>query len=108
MDIRSVKYTSSDGNIFTPVNSSTSVENETLTLSFGEPIPVGEGSLEFHFIGELKDKMKGFYRSKYVRWETLGALPYIVSFSEYGYTKSVVSVRFFLIFSGFHMCVVIM
>jgi len=67
LDIKSVKYTSKDGNIFTPLNSSTSVENETLTLSFGEPIPVGEGSLEFHFNGELKDKMKGFYRSKYVR-----------------------------------------
>jgi puromycin-sensitive aminopeptidase len=67
LDIRSVKYTSSDGNIFRPLNSSISVENETLTLSFGEPIPVGEGSLEFHFTGELKDKMKGFYRSKYVR-----------------------------------------
>jgi puromycin-sensitive aminopeptidase len=67
LDIRSVKYTSSDGNIFTPLNSSTSVENETLTLLFGEPIPIGEGSFEFHFTGELKDKMKGFYRSKYVR-----------------------------------------
>jgi puromycin-sensitive aminopeptidase len=67
LDIRSVKYTSSDGNILSPLNSSTSVEDETLILSFGEPIPVGEGSLEFHFTGELKDKMKGFYRSKYVR-----------------------------------------
>jgi len=67
LDIKSVKYTSSAGNIFTPIDSSLSVENETLTLSFGEPIPVGEGLLEFHFDGELKDKMKGFYRSKYVR-----------------------------------------
>lgn len=66
LDIKSVKYTSSNGNIFAPLKSSTSVENETLTLSFGEPIPVGEGLLEFHFNGELKDKMKGFYRSKYV------------------------------------------
>lgn len=67
LNVQNVKYSSSDGNIITPIDCSISVEDETLTLSFGETIPVGEGSLELHFVGELNDKMKGFYRSKYVR-----------------------------------------
>lgn len=67
LDIKSVKYTSSAGDTIKSLDCSISTEDETLTLSFGEPIPVGEGSLEFNFIGELNDKMKGFYRSKYVR-----------------------------------------
>jgi puromycin-sensitive aminopeptidase len=67
LNIKSVKYTSSDGNIIKPLDCNISTGDETLTLSFGERIPVGEGSLEFNFTGELNDKMKGFYRSKYVR-----------------------------------------
>jgi puromycin-sensitive aminopeptidase len=67
LNIKSVQYTSSDGSTIKPLHCNTSTEDETLTLSFGEPIPVGEGSLEFDFTGELNDKMKGFYRSKYVR-----------------------------------------
>ena len=31
------------------MNTSISVEDETLTLTFGEPIPAGKGVLEFHF-----------------------------------------------------------
>lgn len=29
------------------------------------PVPSGAGSLKIDFVGELNDKMKGFYRSKY-------------------------------------------
>jgi puromycin-sensitive aminopeptidase len=67
LNIKSVKYTTSAGNTIKPLDFSISAENETLTLLFGESIPVGEGSLQFNFIGELNDKMKGFYRCKYVR-----------------------------------------
>ncbi|XP_021928261.1 puromycin-sensitive aminopeptidase isoform X3 [Zootermopsis nevadensis] len=67
LNIRSVKYTSLHGDIIKPLDINISVEDERLILSFGEPIPVGEGSLELHFTGELNDKMKGFYRSQYVR-----------------------------------------
>jgi puromycin-sensitive aminopeptidase len=67
LKIKSVKYVSSAGNTIKPLECNISAEDETLTLLFGEPIPVGEGSLELNFIGELNDKMKGFYRSKYVR-----------------------------------------
>jgi puromycin-sensitive aminopeptidase len=41
------------------------VARETLTLSFGETIPVGEADLEIEFAGELNDKLRGFYRSEY-------------------------------------------
>ena len=67
LSIKSVNFTPSNGTTIKPVDTSISVEDETLTLKFGEPIPIGKGLLEFHFTGELNDKMKGFYRSKYVR-----------------------------------------
>ncbi|XP_069697519.1 puromycin-sensitive aminopeptidase isoform X2 [Periplaneta americana] len=66
LNIKSAKYILLNGNSIQPLSSNISVEDETLTLSFGEIIPVGEGYLELHFTGELNDKMKGFYRSKYV------------------------------------------
>lgn len=40
-------------------------EQETVTLTFPNELPVGEGVLEALFKGNLNDKMKGFYRSKY-------------------------------------------
>lgn len=44
-----------------------SVQDETLTMEFPESLPVGDAELNIHFIGELNDKMKGFYRSKYIQ-----------------------------------------
>ena len=38
---------------------------ETLTLTFADPLPLGNASLCIRYRGILKDKMKGFYRSKY-------------------------------------------
>ncbi|KAH8302053.1 hypothetical protein KR044_002268 [Drosophila immigrans] len=43
-----------------------SKQQETATLQFTEEIPAGTaGTLYMTFTGELNDKMKGFYRSKY-------------------------------------------
>ncbi|XP_055688287.1 puromycin-sensitive aminopeptidase [Lutzomyia longipalpis] len=42
-----------------------SVDHETATLQFDSPLPLGDGVLYMEFSGELNDKMKGFYRSKY-------------------------------------------
>lgn len=39
--------------------------NETVTINFGEVIPQ-KAILQMHFQGVLNDKMKGFYRSKYL------------------------------------------
>lgn len=41
-------------------------QQETVTLEFGETFPAGaHGVLNVTFTGNLNDKMKGFYRSKY-------------------------------------------
>jgi puromycin-sensitive aminopeptidase len=40
-------------------------EHETATFVFPSELPAGEGVLQMEFTGELNDKMKGFYRSKY-------------------------------------------
>ncbi|XP_070570374.1 puromycin-sensitive aminopeptidase-like [Ptychodera flava] len=42
-----------------------SKEDETATLTFPNQLEVGNGELGIVFTGELNDKMKGFYRSKY-------------------------------------------
>ena len=38
---------------------------ETLTVTFTDPLPLGDASLCITYKGILNDKMKGFYRSKY-------------------------------------------
>ncbi|XP_078280972.1 puromycin-sensitive aminopeptidase [Rhinoraja longicauda] len=40
-------------------------EDEKVTLSFPSALQKGNGTLKIDFVGELNDKMKGFYRSKY-------------------------------------------
>ncbi len=36
-------------------------------MSFGtEPLKLGSAKLHINYVGELNDKLKGFYRSKYV------------------------------------------
>lgn len=40
-------------------------DEETVTISFPSPLPVGKCQLYLDYTGELNDKMKGFYRSKY-------------------------------------------
>uniref|UniRef100_A0A672PMV9 Puromycin-sensitive aminopeptidase n=1 Tax=Sinocyclocheilus grahami TaxID=75366 RepID=A0A672PMV9_SINGR len=41
-------------------------EDEKVTLCFPSTLQKGAGSLKIDFVGELNDKMKGFYRSKYM------------------------------------------
>lgn len=67
LNIRSAEYQSASGTVYAPTNVLLSVEEEHLTLVFAEQLPVGEGLLRLVFTGEINDKMKGFYRSKYVR-----------------------------------------
>ena len=40
-------------------------EEETTTFKFSHPLPLGYAKLQVIFMGELNDRMKGFYRSKY-------------------------------------------
>lgn len=55
-----------DGSISKP-SITLSSEDETVTLEFDKELIIGEAFLKFIFIGELNNKMKGFYRSKYIR-----------------------------------------
>jgi puromycin-sensitive aminopeptidase len=40
-------------------------DSEVATIEFAQPISVGLGKLHITYTGELNDKLKGFYRSKY-------------------------------------------
>ena len=42
-----------------------SSSDETVTFGFSSPLPKGRGLLSMDFTGQLNDKLKGFYRSKY-------------------------------------------
>lgn len=50
----------------TPTGTKLSTEDETVTFKFGSPISLGSYSLDLAFKGEINDKMKGLYRSKYI------------------------------------------
>lgn len=55
-----------NGEILQPSNITYSTDNETATLIFDQELPeASSGVLTMSFAGELNDKMKGFYRSKY-------------------------------------------
>ena len=41
-------------------------EEETATITFSKIIPKGKAKLKLEFTGILNDKMRGFYRSKYI------------------------------------------
>lgn len=56
----------SDGTVFESIETIYLPELETVNLLFKSSLPVSENAtLEMEFTGELNDKMKGFYRSKY-------------------------------------------
>ncbi|GLH04429.1 Aminopeptidase [Gryllus bimaculatus] len=62
-----VEFIAENGGKHFPSDRVVSVEDETLTLLFPHPLACGKGELLFEYTGEINDKMKGFYRSKYVR-----------------------------------------
>lgn len=66
LEFTEISYTSENGGKHIPSDISVSVENETVTVLFPQPLAVGIGELNIIYTGEISDKMKGFYRSKYV------------------------------------------
>ena len=40
-------------------------DEETAAFRFGSPLPAGPATLDISFTGELNDKLRGFYRSRY-------------------------------------------
>lgn len=41
-------------------------ENETAAIVFGETLNAGVAKLHISFSGTINDRLKGFYRSKYI------------------------------------------
>ncbi|ESO01139.1 hypothetical protein HELRODRAFT_175168 [Helobdella robusta] len=64
LDIVQVAFKSQEQS-FDKVEVSFSKEDETVTFTFPEELKVGPGNIIINFLGELNDKLKGFYRSKY-------------------------------------------
>ncbi len=51
---------------FESKNTSFNKKDQTVTFNFKKNIPKGKAELNLEFSGELTDKLKGFYRSKYL------------------------------------------
>lgn len=69
LDIKKAVLTSSDGAELSPKDINISSEDETATLVYSNPLPNGDASLLIEYEGEINDKMKGLYRSKYLSAE---------------------------------------
>lgn len=55
-----------NGDVFESIETIYLPESEVVNILFSKPLPVSPNAvLEMEFTGELNDKMKGFYRSKY-------------------------------------------
>ena len=65
LTLRDVKVTLPSGEELLPTSTEISTANEMAILTFEETLPIGTAKLSVAFNGELNDKMKGMYRSKY-------------------------------------------
>lgn len=68
IDIKNAVFHGNDGKTIPAKKIELSASEETAMLVFPEALPLGKsGYLNIEFVGEINDKMKGFYRSKYSR-----------------------------------------
>ncbi|XP_061840322.1 puromycin-sensitive aminopeptidase isoform X1 [Nerophis lumbriciformis] len=65
IDIITASFVSNGGDEIDATGFNYQNEDEKVTLSFPSALQKGSGVLKIKFAGELNDKMKGFYRSKY-------------------------------------------
>ena len=65
IEIQEARLTRADGSNVEPCCIDFDKEEETVTLGFDEELSVGEARLHLKFTGELNDKLRGFYRSRY-------------------------------------------
>uniref|UniRef100_A0A4W3J228 Aminopeptidase n=1 Tax=Callorhinchus milii TaxID=7868 RepID=A0A4W3J228_CALMI len=65
IDIITASYVPEGGEEINATGFNYQNEDEKVTLSFPSALQKGHGTLKIDFVGELNDKMKGFYRSKY-------------------------------------------
>ncbi|KAJ4944929.1 hypothetical protein JOQ06_013468 [Pogonophryne albipinna] len=75
-------------------------EDEKVTLSFPSALQKGAGTLKVDFVGELNDKMKGFYRSKYsnpageIRYAAVTQFENVTERNPYPEDENLVEVKF--------------
>ena len=65
LEVQSCRLVLSDGRELSVAQTSFDEAQETVTFQFGEPLPAGPATLEITFTGELNDRLRGFYRSRY-------------------------------------------
>ncbi|KAK2165380.1 hypothetical protein LSH36_51g04005 [Paralvinella palmiformis] len=63
--VKSVKYDGGKQAFGEDIKITYLKEDETVSFTFPDELQTGDGTLKLTFSGELNDKMKGFYRSKY-------------------------------------------
>lgn len=66
IEISKISLQGSNAGILLPKETNLSSADETLTLRFSDAIPPGQHTLNVVFTGELNDKLRGLYRSKYL------------------------------------------
>ena len=66
IDIQSSRLVLGDGTAVLLKDTVFDRAKETVTLTFDSEIPTGRAQLEIRFTGELNDKLRGFYRSRYI------------------------------------------
>ena len=54
-----------NGTTLAPESIEYDTDRETVSLSFADVLPAGPGTLSMSFTGELNDRLRGFYRSRY-------------------------------------------
>ena len=63
--VQAARLTTGDGGSFAPAETTLDEEKETVAFRFDSTLPLGAAMLEIEFTGELNDKLRGFYRSRY-------------------------------------------
>ncbi|CAG2101681.1 unnamed protein product [Medioppia subpectinata] len=66
IDISVATYTPQNGKPLTSETIENNAETEVTAIRFAETLSAGPGVLKLEFTGTLNDKLKGFYRSKYM------------------------------------------
>ncbi len=65
IEVQETLLTLADGSTVTPSSTDFDAKEETVSFGFGDELSPGTASLYIKFTGDLNDKLRGFYRSKY-------------------------------------------
>lgn len=69
IEIQEARLDTADGSSLAPSSIDFDEKEETVTLSFEDELSSGEAGLYLKFTGELNDKLRGFYRSRYAGFD---------------------------------------